>query len=61
MNSFLATIAIKIIKSKYPSIDISTQDFKKLICATMQYKRKHGRWEAVNISTADGTVVYISL
>ena len=31
LNSFLATIAIKIIKSKYPSIDISTQDFKKLI------------------------------
>ena len=61
LNRLSATIAIKIIKSKQPSIDISGYDFKKFINSIKNYKRQHKRWEVVNISSADGEIVFVSL
>jgi len=61
LNRLTATIATKIIKSKQPSIDISAKDIMELINSIKKYKRKHKRWELVNISSADGENVFISL
>lgn len=61
LNRAAASIVAKIIKTKFPNIDIGTMDFIKLIHTIMDYKQKHGRLEIVNIRSADGEVVYISL
>lgn len=61
LNRLTATIATKIIKSKQPSIDISTKDFMKLIHSIKKYKQRHKRWEVVNISSVDGENIFISL
>ncbi len=61
LNPLTATIATKIIKSKQPSIDISAKDIMELIDSIKKYKRKHKRWEVVNIISADGENVFISL
>lgn len=59
LNRLTATIAIKIIKSKWPSIDISTKDSMKLINSIKKYKQNNKHWELINISSADGDIVYI--
>jgi hypothetical protein len=61
LNRLTATIATKIIKSKWPSIDISTKDFMELINSIKNYKKSNKYWELLNISSADGEIVYISL
>lgn len=61
LNRLTATIAIKIIKSKWPSIDISTKDSMKLINSIKKYKQNNKHWELINICSADGDLVYICL
>lgn len=61
LNRLTAAIAVKSIKSKYPPVEISAEDFMKLTRVVKEYKRKHGRLELVNIITADGEVIYVSL
>lgn len=61
LNRFTATIAIKIISSKFPMIEISADDVMKLVACIKRHKRNHKHWELVSVSTVDGDVVYVSL
>ena len=61
LNRLAATVAVKIITSKQPSIDVSVEDLMKLVNTIKKYKQKHKNWEVVNICSADGEKVYISL
>ena len=61
LNRFTATIATKIIKSKWPSIDISAKNLIKLIDSIKKYKQNNKHWELLNISSADGEIVFICL
>ena len=61
LNQFTATIATKIIKSKWSSIDFSTNDCLKLMDSIKEYRKNNKHWELVNISSANGDIVYIRL
>lgn len=60
-NRLSAMIAAKVIKAKQPAIDLSVEDCMRLIAFIKEYKRRHRYWEVVNIHTADGETIYISL
>lgn len=61
LNRLVAVIAIKTIRNQQPSIDIDIKDVMKLINTVKEYKRKHKDWEFINISSADGDIVWIRL
>lgn len=61
LNRLSAAVAAKIIKSRWGDIDVSAEDLAGLIDFVKYYKRTHRRWEVVNISTADGGYIYVSL
>ena len=61
LNKLSAAIATKILKSKIPAVDLSTDELMKLINCIKRYKKNHKHWEVVNISSADGEIVFISL
>lgn len=61
LNRLTAIIATQIIKNKWPSIDISTKDFIKLIHSIKKYKKNNQHWEVLNISSADGEIISICL
>ena len=61
LNRLTAIIATKIIKNKCPSIDISAKDFIKLIDSIKKHKQNNKHWELLNISSADGEIVFICL
>lgn len=61
LNRLTAIIATQIIKNKWPSIDISTKDFIKLIHSIKKYKKNNKHWEVLNISSADGKIISICL
>ena len=60
-NRFTATIVTKVIKNKWPSIEISANDIMKLIHSSKEYAKNNKHWELVNISSADGDIVSIRL
>lgn len=61
LNRLTAIIATQVIKNKWPSIDISTKDFIKLIHSIKKYKKKNKHWEVLNISSANGEFILICL
>lgn len=61
LNRLTANLAAKELKRKYPSMEIVSSDFIKLFDALKQCKKKYGRMELINIVTANGETVYISL
>lgn len=61
LNRLSSAIATKIIKSKQPLLDISIDDFMKILKVIKTYKKKYKRMEIINIHTANGDVVYLSL
>lgn len=61
LNRLAACIATKMIKKKCPSIDISAKDLMKLIDSIKKYKQNNKHWEVLNISSANGESIFISL
>ena len=61
LNRFTAAIATKMIKRKWPSIDISTRDSLKLIATIKEYRKNNKHWELIHISFASGDIIYIRL
>ena len=61
LNQLTARIATKMIKKKCPSIDISAKDLMKLIDSIKKYKQNNKHWEVLNMSSANGESIFISL
>lgn len=61
LNRLTVSIAAKIIRSREPSIPVSSNDLKRLIDEIKRYKRIHKNWEVVNIHTASGEKILVRL
>lgn len=61
LNRLTATIASKVLKSKYPEFFIEAKDFMKFIFAVKKYKKTHKHICLVDVSSHDGEKVYVSL
>lgn len=63
LNRFFVRMGIKLLKQVDPTAELEVEDIMKLVNVIKKYKdtQKHKRWEVVDIHTASGERVYISL
>lgn len=61
LNRCVSAILLKSLKKKCADITLTRRDLVELIKALKHYKRKHGALELVNIKSADGETVIITV